>query len=166
MKPGDLVRNAKAHDWGVGVVIVTVDDKLRVNFEGRGVVVVKPTPGLLVSVSPTDVDPASWLHDPERWHEGELPPERRSKKAAPPCQHCGLKLNRGLHSHDRRLKSCPRCSTEDGTQHVFYETPAAFGTSERRESDGTPEGTQSYCVACRTGAGADFTAHGCATVRQ
>ncbi len=69
-----------------------------------------------------------------------------------PCSHCGKPLNRSRLSADGRLKSCPKCSAASGgTQHVFYRDPDDFGTSDARITDSTPDGVQSYCLACRTG---------------
>lgn len=66
------------------------------------------------------------------------------------CAHCAKPLNRSCYSADRRLKACPNCSAEpNSTQHVFYDDPGAFGTSDARSNDSTPEGVQSYCRACR-----------------
>ncbi len=68
------------------------------------------------------------------------------------CSHCGKPLNRSCYSSDGRLKSCPNCSSDpSSTQHVFYDHPADFGTSDARASDSTPDGVQSYCRACRIG---------------
>jgi hypothetical protein len=49
----------------------------------------------------------------------------------------------------KKYKSCPRCSTKNGNEHVYYEFPDAFGVTEKRKSDKHPEGPQSYCIACR-----------------
>lgn len=164
MKRGDLVTHAKLAEWGIGVVTAVVDDKLLINFEHVGAKTIRRSVGALTQVSQDLIDPDSWLANPDRWHEGELPPERRSHRTATTCQHCGERLNRGSHSNDRRMKACPRCSVEHGAEHVYYEAPAAYGTSVHRTSDGTPEGTQSYCIACRTGTASDFVPQLCSAV--
>lgn len=65
------------------------------------------------------------------------------------CTHCNRPLNKGQYHED--LKSCPKCSTRNGQEHVFYKYPKAFGTTPKRASARRPEGPQSYCVACRGG---------------
>jgi hypothetical protein len=65
------------------------------------------------------------------------------------CTHCDRPLNEGqFHGN---LKSCPRCSTRNGQEHVFYPFPDAFGITEKRASGKRPDGPQSYCVPCRGG---------------
>lgn len=66
------------------------------------------------------------------------------------CRHCSKPLNRQQFRADEKWKSCPKCSKEHGTEHVYYEYPDAFGTTEKRASAAHPEGPQSYCTACRT----------------
>ena len=40
------------------------------------------------------------------------------------CTHCSRPLNEGqFHGN---LKSCPRCSTRNGQEHVFYPFPDAI----------------------------------------
>jgi hypothetical protein len=55
------------------------------------------------------------------------------------CAHCKQPLNRSLYGPKKAWKSCPRCSSVDGSEHVFYEYPSAFGTSDARVSDDTPD---------------------------
>lgn len=68
------------------------------------------------------------------------------------CTHCKALLNRQQFSADETWKSCPRCSTDDGSEHIFYQYPEAFGVTEKRASQTHPEGPQSYCTACRNNA--------------
>lgn len=72
------------------------------------------------------------------------------------CEHCGKPLNQSQYAQNGTLKSCPRCSTEDGKEHIFYRYPMAFGQSAKRASASIPDGVQSWCVLCR---GDDFGPH-------
>lgn len=65
------------------------------------------------------------------------------------CRHCGEPLNQSQYAQGRTLKSCPKCSTEDGKEHIFYSYPVAFGKSEKRASASIPDGAQSWCTLCR-----------------
>jgi hypothetical protein len=66
------------------------------------------------------------------------------------CVHCHKPLNQSQYNAGKTLKSCPKCSSDNGSEHVYYPYPAEFGTTSLRSSSGSPEGAQSYCVACRS----------------
>lgn len=67
------------------------------------------------------------------------------------CKHCNKPLNEAQYRiiHGKKYKSCPRCSTTNGSYHVYYSYPESFGTTPARSSSGHPDGPQSYCVPCR-----------------
>lgn len=65
------------------------------------------------------------------------------------CKICGKILNRSQYNKDGTLKSCPRCSTENGEEHVYYSYPDDFGTTPKRASSNRPDGPQSHCESCR-----------------
>lgn len=65
------------------------------------------------------------------------------------CQHCGKPLNESQYRNNKQYKSCPKCSRDNGKEHVYYEYPSSFGTTPLRASSSSPEGAQSYCVPCR-----------------
>lgn len=69
---------------------------------------------------------------------------------APKCIICGEPLKEAQWRNKNQYKSCPRCSTNNGKEHVYYKFPDAFGTTERRKTYNHPEGPQSYCVSCRS----------------
>jgi len=71
--------------------------------------------------------------------------KKRAKKRND-CTNCGKSLRRSQWK-GKRLKSCPRCSLENGKQHVFHTFPGAFGQSEKRAN--TKEMAQSHCSAHR-----------------
>jgi hypothetical protein len=57
-----------------------------------------------------------------------------------------------IHKRDRHgsaYKSCPKCSTTNGREHVFHRHPLEFGTTAERVTDNNPNGDQSYCIDCR-----------------
>lgn len=70
------------------------------------------------------------------------------------CSHCGSRLNDGLiykidPNTGQRFKSCPHCSTANGTEHVFHPYPSSFGKTPARITRKNPDGDQSYCTDCR-----------------
>lgn len=65
------------------------------------------------------------------------------------CKVCGLPLNESQWSKDKEYKSCPKCSTKNGEEHIYYKYPENFGITPKRASTNYPEGPQSYCVPCR-----------------
>ena len=67
------------------------------------------------------------------------------------CEVCNKPLNMSLRRKigNVNFKSCPKCSSNNGEEHVFYEFPMCFGTTPLRATPNTPDGAQSYCVPCR-----------------
>lgn len=140
MGPGTFVRHRLRPEWGVGrVESEGADDRISIRFN-HGSITLKRS---IAEPNLVEADAA----------EVQLSRLRASGQqgAAPiaKCQHCGKALNRSQYARGRQLKSCPRCSTENGSYHVFHDYPAAFGNSDARVSDETPDGAQSYCIACR-----------------
>jgi hypothetical protein len=151
MHEAALVRHRTHPEWGLGVVVSCVGDgKCHARFEHeRGVKVFHlATAGpLLELVDPSTVPADSPLRDPRRWTSiGE--PER-TKGPQIKCVHCKRVLNTGPFTPDRAWKACPRCSAEDGTEHIYWRYPAGFGESDARVNPRSPEGPQSYCKGCR-----------------
>lgn len=66
------------------------------------------------------------------------------------CRVCGRPLNEAQYKLNEQYKSCPRCSTRNGAEHVYYENPLYFGETGKRSTSIHPNGPQSYCVACRS----------------
>jgi hypothetical protein len=156
MKPGDLVKHAGKPEWGAGVVVECIGDKCTLHFEEKGRLVLKIATAAphLAEVTRADVAADSALLDPQKWDAISLPADQRIKKStattAVACFACNRALNRSQYSEDKKLKSCPRCSTKGGREHVFYDYPDAFGQTDARVSETTPDGAQSYCATCRT----------------
>ncbi|CAM3211893.1 phage FluMu protein Com [Sporolactobacillus spathodeae] len=63
------------------------------------------------------------------------------------CAYCGKPLNEAQSRPE--FKSCPRCSTNDGNEHIYYPYSEAFGTTEKRVTRKNKDGIQSYCTRCR-----------------
>lgn len=158
MKPGDLVKHAARPEWGTGVIVQCVDGKCTIHFEQKGRIVLQlaAASAHLAPVEKSEVGAGNALLDPARWDSIFLPVEQRTAKnkrptvTSAPCAVCNRPLNRSQYSADNKLKSCPRCSTNDGREHVFYDYPDAFGQTDARVSDTTPDGAQSHCATCRT----------------
>jgi uncharacterized Zn finger protein len=64
------------------------------------------------------------------------------------CENCRQALSVGQWSSVEDWKSCPRCSQEDGVQHVFHAFPADYGQTTKRSSALHPDGPQSHCNEC------------------
>lgn len=64
------------------------------------------------------------------------------------CIHCGKPLKDSQYSDDKCYKSCPKCSVDDGEEHIFYPMDD-FGTTPKRRTSVHPDGPQSYCQECR-----------------
>lgn len=70
------------------------------------------------------------------------------------CTYCGQELNEAQYktgSDGKDYKSCPCCSVNDGSEHIFYPYPSSFGTTPFRKTPNHPDGPQSYCEPCRGG---------------
>lgn len=144
MQQGAFVRHRRMPEWGIGRV-VSVDSHCHVQFESHGLAKfpIDGTETHLEIVSEAAVPADHPLRGSGKKASG-------SKQAsAAPCEHCDQSLTRSVYNQGKTLKSCPHCSHLDGHVHIFYEYPDGFGMSEARENPETPDGTQSYCKACR-----------------
>lgn len=157
MKVGDMVKHTGRPEWGVGVVVDCIGGKCTIHFEekGRLVLQLEKAGPFLAEVPRAEVEPGSALLDFQRWGSITLPSEQRARKAktattSAACVVCSHPLNRSQYSEGKKLKSCPKCSSNDGREHVFYDYPDAFGQTDARISEATPDGAQSYCATCRT----------------
>ncbi len=65
------------------------------------------------------------------------------------CSCCGEQLNKSIYKDGQNYKSCPKCSSNNGSEHVFYRYPERFGTTPARITPNNSDGAQSYCVECR-----------------
>lgn len=70
-------------------------------------------------------------------------------KGSKNCTACERALHQAQWRANDMLKSCPRCSSANGREHVFHRHPEAFGETPARATASDPEGTQSWCTACR-----------------
>ena len=170
MKPGDLMRHTGKPEWGIGVVVECAGPRCTIHFEQKGRIVLQlaAATSMLAEVARADVAGDSALLAPLRWNELTLPADQRIKRRVTtngvPCAHCKRPLSRSQYSGDKKMKSCPKCSSADGREHIFYEYPVAFGQSEARVSEGTPDGAQSYCATCRTNNDPVYADRRCSTV--
>lgn len=145
MEKGTHVRHRAKPEWGVGIAL---DDsnggKCRIQFEGYGVVTLDLAAAgrNLEELGPDEVTAHVAAHRPPA---GQHPVAAHGNY----CAHCREPLKNSFYGPGKAWKSCPRCSSLDGAEHVFYEHPDAFGTSDARISDDTPLGVQSYCKTCR-----------------
>lgn len=66
------------------------------------------------------------------------------------CRVCGEKLNESQRVviNGMNYKSCPNCSSENGSEHVYY-PDELFGFSDKRETEKNSDGIQSHCTPCR-----------------
>ncbi len=80
------------------------------------------------------------------------------------CTNCHRPLKESVYNANRTKKSCPKCSQDNGSEHVFYDYPSAFGTTAKRANRSNPDGPQSYCTACRGSKNITHTQHTCSQV--
>lgn len=64
------------------------------------------------------------------------------------CIFCQQPLNIAQTSNNGKYKSCPKCSTFNGREHVYYPCNN-FGYSDKRSTENNPDGIQSWCEVCR-----------------
>lgn len=64
------------------------------------------------------------------------------------CSNCTRPLKISQYSKDGNYKSCPKCSTDNGKEHVFYPVDH-FGYTDLRITGNNPNGIQSWCPPCR-----------------
>lgn len=139
---GAIVRHRKLTEWGLGKVVGCLPDgKVKILFQSRrdAVVIAAGMVDAMLEV----VDAATWTDPPS--HSGA-----QSGRAVK-CTHCGRKLRMSIKSSDGQWKSCPNCSGNHGTEHVFRRMPDDFGESEARAAAGVEGGDQSWCYKCRSG---------------
>lgn len=139
---------------GVGVVVAVRDDKVDVLFDS-GLVTLKAAwaEAKCAPVPDSAVPQDSHLRQKATPPTKAKPVSAKKKLArslTSDCPHCTHALNRARYSADKALKSCPSCSVERGV-HIFHPHPDAFGTTDARVTDHTPDGVQSYCAECRAG---------------
>lgn len=65
------------------------------------------------------------------------------------CIICHRPLHESQYANEHTLKSCPRCSMQNGEEHIYWDYPSAYGTSDRRRTVRHSEGPQSYCTPHR-----------------
>ena len=66
------------------------------------------------------------------------------------CKVCGKDLTEAQYAMKESYKSCPRRSTKNGEEHVFFRYPESFGESDKRITTNHPRGAQSYCSVHRS----------------
>ena len=64
------------------------------------------------------------------------------------CKTCSRPLEIAQYSEDGKYKSCPKCSTNNGQEHIFYPSNE-FGYTDHRVTINNPRGIQSWCPPCR-----------------
>lgn len=146
---GSCLRHRKRGvEWGVGVVIDVESAHIRVRFENGGArerrFRLDGLAALFEVVPPEDVPESSPLRRPKKAKPGKSKATTGAK-----CSACSARLNRSRYSTDGRWKSCPRCSSLQGHEHVYRRYPDAFGTTTERATEDNPDGIQSYCQECR-----------------
>jgi hypothetical protein len=146
---GTYVKNKLQPEWGFGVVVEIVSPMLRIRFETA------PEPKRFplgradefFEIVPDDAVP----NDSRIRDLVPTKPRRSTHKQAGGqlCRVCNGRLNRSAYQQSNRWKSCPNCSNMHGSEHIYRPYPAAFGTTQKRESEEKPDGPQSHCSTCR-----------------
>ncbi len=133
MEKGKWVRHRARPLWGAGQVVATDGAYWAIEFED----------GTKFKIA---VAAASMHLEPSE--PGTLKPKPPKSTTKTPCVHCRSSLGKGVYAKEETLKSCPKCSTRDGHEHVYYDYPAGFGT-EAKVNGKEPTGVKSHCRACR-----------------
>ena len=166
LQVGELVGHAARAEWGTGVVTnVRGDGKIEVAFEHTELKVLSVVASQqhLLRGQGDSVPSDHPLRDPRQWRTLALAPDKRVNVAGrKKCDHCGKLLRTSTYSAAKDWKSCPKCSTVDGHQHVFYEYPSAFGPTDPTGGGDTSESAKSYCHACRAGETPRVASRACA----
>jgi hypothetical protein len=79
---------------------------------------------------------------------GTLKPKPPKTTMRTPCEHCGQSLGKSVYAANDTLRSCPKCSTRDGHEHVYYDNPAGFGEADAGARK-PATGVKTHCRACR-----------------
>lgn len=147
---GSYCRHRTKSEWGFGVVKSIAAGSVTVFFEHAGA---KPiareyAPRMLQPVA-LDGIPESTLATLERGEPKNSSRKAQAQDVERACQACALPLNRVVFADKRTWKSCPACSSSNGSFHVLYEYPRAF-----EQSGPTPGGRASQhghrdCAGCR-----------------
>lgn len=66
------------------------------------------------------------------------------------CGVCGKTLDKSRRSFDGAWKACVRCSTNDGTEHIFYPYPGGFSDTDPHASEDDSASIGSDCLWCRS----------------
>ncbi|MDR1537597.1 MAG: hypothetical protein LBU32_06305 [Clostridiales bacterium] len=76
------------------------------------------------------------------------------------CKHCGKPLDEPQYRNGKEMKSCPKCSSINGEEHIFYNNPEAFEKALEVSEGATltssldiakEEGHACNCANCRGG---------------
>jgi hypothetical protein len=155
---GTYVKHKLKGEWGFGVVVDRVSQKLHIRFETPPEVKLfnLDTADGFLEIVPDEVVP---IDSPLRGRDSTKP-QRAAQAGGDSCTACNVRLNRSRRDPSKRWKSCPNCSNRHGSEHVYRLYPDAFGTTPKRESEENPDGIQSYCYTCRQNQEPSFTGPG------
>ena len=149
VEEGLFVRHISKPEWGVGKIEGINGENVFVRFTGQ-------LKTLKMAFAERLLEPAA---------AGEFGPKASSRRGPAvgritACDVCGKSLDKSRRSFDGAWKACVRCSTNDGTEHVYYPYPEAFGEGAQADEDAGGVGD---CNWCRSGQIApDGTARRCA----
>ncbi|MEQ1758609.1 MAG: DUF3553 domain-containing protein [Vicinamibacterales bacterium] len=133
MEKGKWVRHRARPLWGAGQVIASDGAYWAIEFEDG---------------TKFKIGVAGASHHLEPSEPGTLKPKPAKSTTKTPCAHCVGSLGKSVYAREGTLRSCPKCSTRDGHEHVYYDYPGGFGT-EAKVNGKEPTGVKSHCRACR-----------------
>src|SRR5262245_29447206 len=134
MQEEDFVQHLGQPAWGFGRVLVCVGDgKCRAIFtDGQTRTLdLKIAGAKLISVGRSEI----LADSPLLRADWRAPRNPAASKVL--CAHCQKPLSRARFSAGRDWKSCPRCSTTNGSEHVFWPYPADFRETDARATGKT-----------------------------
>ena len=140
IEEGAFVRHISKPEWGVGKIQGINGDSVFVRFSDQ-------LKTLKMAFAEKLLEPASADEFGARTTSRGGPAVGRIT----PCGVCAKTLDKARRSFDGAWKVCVRCSMNDGTEHVFYPYPDAFGATEGQTTADESTVTQSDCTWCRSG---------------
>lgn len=150
LSKGSYCQHRMKSDWGFGMVKSVTSSAVTVFFEHSGT---KPiarefAPRMLQAV-PLDKIPEASVATLEAGEQKNASRKAQATDVDRPCQACALPLKRVVFADKRTWKSCPACSSNNGSFHVLYEYPRSFEQSGPMPGSRTAQHGHRDCAGCR-----------------
>ena len=156
---GQLVIHNNRREWGIGKITGVTHEFYRIAWTNREE----------SNFKKKIIEPLLRQCQSSEEFKSYSPPNKSRKKTKVPrregsgqlCRVCQKLLNKSQFKSNRRWKSCPKCSTENGDVHIYFEYPKYFGQTNARVNQNNFDGAQSYCKKCRGNLIGHFPSQNC-----